>query len=181
MKTCLLRVEPLTAERFRPFGQVLGPQRTTAGMSIGTGTYWAELLPAPEGELAIGVIRYHRRDLQIAKMERHPASGQSFIPLADGPSLLVVARGVDPDAPRDEPDLATLTGFVLTHETGVRVERGVWHVSPFPLGAAATYLMLAAPRTIEDGTDWRILPEPLRLTFTMEQDRSSSLRQAGEA
>jgi ureidoglycolate lyase len=162
-----LVAEPLSAERFRPYGQVIGAPDLATGRSIGTGLYWPAALPAPEQPLDVAMIRYPPRPFEIVRMERHRRSGQTFLPLAHTPTVLVVARGHNPADPDEWPDLDALVAFLVPPHMGVRLERGTWHVSPFPLVEPAVFAVLAAPRTIEDDSDWRTLPAPLRLTFAL--------------
>lgn len=159
-----LHAEPLTPAAFAPFGQVLAPP-DDSGQSIGTGCYWPDQLPTPEPRLAVGLITYQQRSLHIARMERHH-SGQSFFPLTHSAAVLVVAAGHDVDDPQEVPAISHLKAFLLLGDRGLRLAPGTWHVSPFPLMPTATFAVLAAPRTIEDDSNWCELPAPLTLTIT---------------
>ncbi|CDZ64928.1 ureidoglycolate lyase [Neorhizobium galegae] len=130
-----LLTAPLTAEAFRPFG-------TVCDVSDLSG-----LLPLPSAYEAIGaavkpvlqVVKVESvpRQLTITRLEKHPYSAQTFLPLNMSPSLIVVCEtGAD-----GEPNLTTLKAFVAQPTQIVTYNRGVLHHRLTPLKASADFAM----------------------------------------
>mgnify|MGYP000188684852 CR=1 FL=1 len=136
-----LHPEPLTPERFAPFGDVV--QREGAEQFLineGTTRRYHALTgvdPGPDGRVIVSIFRGTRRPAPIAirMLERHPLGDQVFVPLNGGDWLVVVGDGEPPDAER-------CRCFRATAEKGVRYARGVWH---HPL------------LTVEDSQDFLVL------------------------
>jgi ureidoglycolate lyase len=96
--------------------------------------------------------------LAYPKLERHPFSAQTFIPLVAMRFVVVVA----PDAADGKPDLAGVRAFVLGAGTGITYRRAVWHgpmtVLDEPAEFAAAMWSAGSP---ERDDDWFTLPAPL--------------------
>ena len=134
-----LRIEPLTAEGFTPFGEVI----ETAGRDwfpINNGStqrYHAlariETGPA-DGAAIISIFRARRLDypLTIAMLERHPHGSQAFVPLHARPWLVVVAASPEA-APR---------AFLARDGAGVNFRRGTWHHPLLALEATGDFLVV---------------------------------------
>lgn len=114
--------EPLNAEAFRPFGQVveglaepgrkrfnefLENARADAGFDLSIATY--EPLAA--------------WPMHVKELERHPHSSQTFIPIRTAGYLVIVA----PDKPDGSPDLAEARCFLASDKQGITYRRGLWH------------------------------------------------------
>ncbi|MEO0990806.1 MAG: ureidoglycolate lyase, partial [Pseudomonadota bacterium] len=99
-------VQPLTAEAFAAFGDVLeclgepdrlinqglcGRYHDQAGLDFGTGRAGISLFNAEPRSLPY----------QLEMVERHPDGSQAFVPMSREPFLVVVARdlGGTPDTP----------------------------------------------------------------------------------
>ena len=123
-----LVIEPLTAEGFAPFGDVIetegrdwfpinngSTQRFHALARVETG-------PA-DGAAIISIFRARRLEypLTIAMLERHPHGSQAFVPLRGEPFLVVVA----PPAP--QPDAQAIRVFRTDGRQGINYHAGVWH------------------------------------------------------
>ena len=96
-----IATEPLTAEAFRPFGDVI--EATGASYPINAGMCdrfhdLARLDFAGEGARAgvsIGYGRPYSLPLEFDLMERHPLGSQAFVPMTEDPFLVVVAPEED--------------------------------------------------------------------------------------
>jgi len=123
-----LVIEPLTAEGFALFGDVIetrgrdwfpinngSTQRFHALAQVETG-------PA-DGAAIISIFRARRLEypLTIAMLERHPHGSQAFVPLRGEPFLVVVA----PPAP--QPDARAIRAFRTDGRQGINYHAGVWH------------------------------------------------------
>ena len=139
-------VEPLDADAFAPFGQVIGAD-IGPGRSVNLGTarrfdHAAALESARPGarpNLAVFRSAPIALPVRVAMLERHPHSTQAFLPLSGGRWLICVA----PEAPGGGPDAAALRAFVGAPGRGVNLARGLWHHPILALDEAATFAMLA--------------------------------------
>lgn len=113
--------EPLTAERFAPFGDVFSrpaePGRLDPQLQLENG--------CPGARPVLTLIRVAPRQvpLEVTMMERHPHSSQTFIPMKVTRYLVIVA----PKQPDGGPDLAAIRAFVVTADQGVSYHPDTWH------------------------------------------------------
>jgi ureidoglycolate lyase len=124
-----LAVEPLTAEAFKPFGDVIEATPSAQHFTINQG--FAErfdrltLVDVAQdgGQAAISIFRAKARPLplQFTMLEKHPLGSQAFMPLSGQPYLVVVALG------GDQPDLKSLRCFAASGQQGVNYAKGTWH------------------------------------------------------
>jgi len=136
-----LRSEPLTPERFTPFGTVL-EREGAEQLVINKGTtlrYHAlsAVDPGPEGEVIVSIFRGSRRPSPIAirMLERHPLGDQVFVPLTDGDWLVVVGAG-------ERPAADDCRCFRASAAQGIRYARGVWHHPLLVLDQRQDFLVL---------------------------------------
>lgn len=73
------------------------------------------------------------RSLVLERMERHPFTSQTFVPMG-GAEVGYLAIVADGNAANDAPDLATLKVFSVGEGQGVCYEAGVWHASMHVVG-----------------------------------------------
>jgi ureidoglycolate lyase len=163
-----LRTEPLTAEAFAPFGQVLqAPLRGEASSNQGTAVRLdrvATLVNTRGGcppNLAMVRALPQAMPLAMRLMERHPCSSQAFIPLQCARYLVIVA----PTASGGGPDWAGLRAFVASAGQGINYAAGTWHHPFTALDSAADLAMLAW----EDGTKSDCEEVPLPEPITVEE------------
>lgn len=129
-------VQPLTAEAFAPFGEVV-PLDGDARRVRAQGAF-ERLAEAVEPRLWVATLqRAVALPLVVTTLERHPLSAQTFIPL-NGCAYLVVVCGADADG---APDPATLRAFEATPDQGVTYARGVWHHGLTALDAPARFVV----------------------------------------
>jgi len=119
-----LKTEPLTAEAFAPYGQVIEcAGRASYTINAGSSqrfTDLAQLESDAAGRLALSIFRAEAQRLPcpLHTLERHPLGSQAFMPLV-GQRFIVVAG--------DSPDPATWRAFVSNGRQGVNFCRGAWH------------------------------------------------------
>ena len=114
--------EPLNAEAFRPFGQVLEVPAKPGRKSFN------EILENSRAnarvDLSIVTISpLGKLPLRAKTLERHPHSSQTFIPIKAVRYLVIVA----PDKPDGTPDLNQVKCFLADGKQGITYRRGVWH------------------------------------------------------
>ncbi len=132
----MINVEPLGAESFAPFGQVIEADPATAvEINAGYTTRFHALAQADVGDGAaiLSIFRGRPRPLEIAMLERHPLGSQAFVPLNGRDWLAVVA---------ETPDPAALRAFYCRGDQGVQYARNVWHHPLLVLGAAQDFLVV---------------------------------------
>jgi ureidoglycolate lyase len=119
-----LQVEPLTAEAFAPFGQVIDCAGH-AGYAINEGSSQrfsdlAQLESDADGRLALSIFRAEARQAPFALgcLERHPLGSQAFVPLAGQRFVVVVA---------EQPATDRLRAFLSNGRQGINFRRGAWH------------------------------------------------------
>jgi len=136
-----IAIEPLTAEAFAPFGEVI-EATGTADAVINRGmaerfTDRARLDFAAGGRANISVFRGrpYTLPLQLDLMERHPLGSQAFLPMSGDPFLVVVApdAGGRPGAPR---------AFATAPGQGVNLRRNTWHGVLMPVGRPALFAVV---------------------------------------
>lgn len=128
----LILAAPLTAEAFRPFGDVLEtlgePDRIINEGMCGRWHDRARLDFGPGGRAGISIFKSKPRNLpyRFTLVERHPEGSQAFLPLTVDPFLVIVApdEGGVPGAPR---------AFLTNGAQGVNFLRNTWHGVLTPL------------------------------------------------
>jgi len=136
-----LTVEPLTAEAFAPFGDVIEPAAAKTVYAINEGTAQrfhdlATLDCAPEGgRVIVSIFRAAPRELPftVRMLERHPLGSQAFVPLNPGCRYLVVA-GESPEV--------TPRAFFVDQGRGINFRRGAWHHPLIALDRSSDFLVL---------------------------------------
>ena len=131
MSLCEIKVEPLTAEGFAPFGDVIARAGTPDKMiNAGLCGRYHDIaaLDFSDGRAGISVFDAEPRELpyELDMMERHPSGSQAFLPMHRKPFLVTVAPddGGRPGIPR---------AFMTTPGQGINFHRNVWHGVLTPL------------------------------------------------
>lgn len=116
----MIRAEPLTAEAFAPFGQVIeaDPARAVEINAGFTTRFHALARVESDAGVILSIFRGRVRPLEIAMLERHPLGSQAFMPLGGRDWLVVVAGHPAPEA---------LRAFRAGGDQGVNYAAGVWH------------------------------------------------------
>jgi ureidoglycolate lyase len=132
-----LILEPLTAERFDPFGVVLQPPASAGRV------YADERLgdDRPQAWPSLSLARLEtvlHLPAEVRRMERHASSSQSFVPMGAIPFLVVVA----PHGPDGRPDPANARAFRAADGQGITYARNVWHHPMAVLQAPATFAIM---------------------------------------
>ena len=117
-----LTLQPITAEAFAPFGQLL-PPGPVGGPRI---ELIAELQNGRAGarpRLSLAAVAPKPLPLAAVEMERHVHSPQAFVPLDSAAYLVLVA----PHGPDDRPDVGGLRAFRVPGDTGINYRADTWH------------------------------------------------------
>lgn len=140
----VLPIEMLSAEGFRPFGDVIEASEAARHFPINDG--YAERyhdlaridVADNGGHPLLNIFRAKPRILpfQLVLLERHPMGSQAFVPLSPLTYLVVVAPAAD------EPELSDVRCFLAAAGQGVNYARGTWHHPLIALHAACDFLVL---------------------------------------
>ena len=155
MKRGHLVLQPLTAEAFRPFGDVI-QRRSVAPERINDGNTrkYANLARIDtregDGETAIHLYRSEAATLPflIEGMERHTLGSQAFMPLQPRPFPVIVAP------PGDDPGVQDIRGFISNGKQGINLYKGVWHHYQISLGGVCDYLVIDRSGPKNDCDEW---------------------------
>ncbi len=136
-----IRIEPLTASSFAPFGDVLEaagePDRLINEGLCERFHDRARLDFGPGGRAGISVFRAQPQTLPyaLALLERHPDGSQAFIPMSADPFLAIVA-----DDAGGRP--GTVRAFLAGAGQGVNLLRNTWHGVLTPLGGPGLFTVI---------------------------------------
>ena len=135
-----IRIEPLSAAAFAPFGDILAPRPAPDRMiNAGRCERHHALATVERGgaEAIISIFRSAPVSLphDCTLLERHPLGSQAFMPLGPDAWMSVVApdAGGRPGTPR---------AFLVPAGTGVNLRAGVWHGVLTPLYRPADFLVV---------------------------------------
>lgn len=135
-----IALQPLTAEAFAPFGDVLdtsGAPDRIINQGLCGRFHDRAALDFADGRAGISLFRAEPRQLPLTldMVERHPDGSQAFLPMSEAPFLVVVApdEGGTPGRPR---------AFLTQPGQGVNYHRGVWHGVLCPLSAPGLFAVV---------------------------------------
>ncbi|SFS05535.1 ureidoglycolate lyase [Yoonia litorea] len=135
-----LHLEPLTAEAFAPFGDVLdvaGDPDKIINQGLCGRYHDRARIDIVDGRAGISLFKAEPRSLPIAldMVERHPDGSQAFLPMSFDPFVVVVApdEGGTPGQPR---------AFITTPGQGINFARGTWHGVLTPLHAPGLFAVV---------------------------------------
>lgn len=137
-----IRVVPLTAAEFAPFGDVIDTEGVTpfpinAGMCERYNDLARVEATGPGAHVLINLFhgQGYRFPLSLGLVERHPFGSQAFMPLDDRPFVVIVCpdeNGV-PGTPR---------AFITRPGQGVNYHRNVWHGVLTPIERPQRFLVV---------------------------------------
>lgn len=136
-----IRTEPLTAEAFAPFGDVLeaegAPDRIINRGLCGRWHDRARLDFGPDGRAGLNLFKAEPRRLpyRLDMVERHPRGSQAFVPMSRHPFLVIVA----PDTPEGP---GRPRAFVTAAGQAINFHRGTWHGVLTPLHAPGLFAVV---------------------------------------
>lgn len=132
--------EPLTADAFAPFGDVIevSDQAEVIPINYGWTTRFNALtdVAVGDGQAIISIFRSRPLTPLVLKIfERHPLGSQAFMPLQSRPFLVAVAPPGDFDAAR-------VRIFRAGAGQGVNYAKGTWHHFLLALDAESDFLVV---------------------------------------
>ncbi|HUO88627.1 MAG TPA: ureidoglycolate lyase [Rhizomicrobium sp.] len=134
----VLRPEPLSAEAFAPFGEVIEARGPAAPINRGATRKFGDLARIDAGQSHATVHIYRSTPpaypFALRVMENHPLGSQLFMPLSGRPWLVVVA-------PRGPFDPQAIRAFAAGPQQGVNLAPGTWHHFNLALGGVSDFLV----------------------------------------
>lgn len=135
-----VKVQPLTAEAFAPYGDVLeatgAPDKLINQGKCGRYHDRAKL-DFSDGLAGISIFKGERETLPLSlkMVERHPAGSQAFVPMSADPFLVVVASDANgvPKEPR---------AFLTQSGQAINFHRGTWHGVLTPLSEPGLFAVI---------------------------------------
>jgi ureidoglycolate lyase len=138
-----LKIEPIDAATFMPFGQLIPPRAPGQGRQ--------ELFEELQNErasarprLSMATVEPKALPLTAVQMERHVHSSQVFVPVDSAGYLVVVA----PHGADGMPDLGNIRAFSVPGDTGLNYRADTWHHPLSALERTGRFAIL----TFVDGT-----------------------------
>ena len=128
MQTLSLTPQPLTAQAFAAFGDVIEARSDTViNINQGTSQRFHDLarvdVASGEGHPLVNIFRAspYPEPLTLSMMEKHPLGSQLFMPLQDHAYLVAVARA------SDQVSAGGITVFSARGNKGVNFRHGTWN------------------------------------------------------
>jgi ureidoglycolate lyase len=135
-----LQAQPLCAESFAPFGDVIearGEAEKLINQGLCERFHDLATLDFGSGRAGISLFNAKARRLPLCLdlMERHPEGSQAFIPLSGVPMIISVAtdRAGEPCCPR---------AFISQPHQSINIHRNVWHGVLAPLNSSGQYIVV---------------------------------------
>ncbi len=135
-----LRARILTAEAFRPFGDVIdasGAPERIINAGLCARFHDRARLDFGDGRAGISLFDAVPRALpyDLTLLERHPEGSQAFVPMTMSPFLVIVAEGAGPRP-------GAIHAFVTRPGQAVNLLRGTWHGVLTPLAAPGLFAVI---------------------------------------
>ncbi len=136
-----IKAQPLTAEAFAPFGDVLEavgkPDKIINNGFCGRYHDRARLDFGPDGRAGISVFKSEPRALPytLELLERHPDGAQAFIPMSLDPYLVTVAEDANGTP-------VNVRAFIAGPGQGINYHRNTWHGVLTPLSAPGLFAVV---------------------------------------
>ena len=121
-----IAAEPLTAELFAPFGEIVGGSTAPTDWTRPGLDAWKNAFRI-EGRTELRVMRYHRQAPRLHVMERHVTVTESRMPMGGARAFMVVAPPSPADRPDEPPAPELARAFYLDGRAGLMFWLGTWH------------------------------------------------------
>ncbi|WGI21826.1 ureidoglycolate lyase [Amylibacter sp. IMCC11727] len=132
--------EPLTADAFAPFGDVLAADSVNP-KTINQGKckrhHDLANLDLSNGRAGVSIFKAEPRELPytLDLVERHPDGAQTFIPMSEHPFLIIVASD-------DNGTPTNIRAFVSNGAQAINFHRNTWHGVLTPLHAPGLFAVV---------------------------------------
>lgn len=136
----VIEIQPISAEAFRPFGDLIdtsGAPNKMINQGLCGRFHDRAQMDFADGRAGLSLFKAEPRSLplKLEMVERHPEGSQAFIPMSEHGFLVIVAE-----------DLGNLPGEPLAFETepgqAINFHRGTWHGVLTPLCAPGLFAVV---------------------------------------
>jgi ureidoglycolate lyase len=153
-----IKLEPITEEAFRPYGQLVpAPEPGKARIEL-IGEL-QNLRDSARPRLSLAAIDPKPLPLTALEMERHLFSSQAFIPYKGDSYLVVVA----PHGANEMPDTSMLRAFRVSGDIGINYRANTWHHPLTALESPARFVVLTFVDGSEGDEQFVRLQEPIMI------------------
>lgn len=138
-----IQIQPLTAENFKPFGDVLMTKGNDFFYINEKHTERYHDLAEIQSDAKVGMsifknIKASQFPIEISMLERHPLGSQAFVTMHGQKFVIVVAESLD----KDTPDLNKIKAFITNGNQGVNYHAGTWHHPLITLEAPSEFIVV---------------------------------------
>ena len=138
-----IQIQPLTAENFKPFGDVLMTKGSDFFYINEKHTERYHDLAEIQSDAKVGMsifknIKASQFPIEISMLERHPLGSQAFVAMHGQKFVIVVAENFD----KDTPDLNKIKAFITDGNQGVNYHAGTWHHPLITLEAPSEFIVV---------------------------------------
>lgn len=136
-RTVKLKVEPMTADAFSPFGELLDATELSQGHS---GSFPVSF---QGGKVRVSTALLPYKGLKFTGLEQHFHVTQAFIPISGAPAVVAVAA----PTPKSE----DVRAFLIDGTKGYMLRKGTWHSDRLPLyGPGSKMVIITDEETSQD-------------------------------
>ena len=121
-KVHCIKIEPMTAKSFEPFGQLLDSYERPTDRRIISPVEFDAM-----GKTTVGVIWQPYEGLEFNELERHFGVTQTFIQLSGSPAVVAAAPPTDLSEPDAVPMPNQIRAFLIDPSRGFVFNKGTWH------------------------------------------------------
>ncbi|MBI3303195.1 MAG: ureidoglycolate lyase [Deltaproteobacteria bacterium] len=164
-ETIAVKLQPLTAEAFRPYGHIVDEKHPAYP-------------DVEEGRPAVlaAHLKHNPNARRVGQLAIHFSYGQTFVPLQGSMVLIVAPPPRNREAGHDayELDYERLAAFVLEPGDAAHIDKGVWHIVA-TLGGDCRFLTSTRLDPARKGTSEVAEPEgPLTVEQLIERQKQKT-------
>lgn len=136
-----IQARKLCVDAFKPYGWALMKPDRPVDIESPTLRYWHDMVDLSNLGVrgTMGFMQMKRVPISCTTLQSLPNSIEMYLSLDGKPSVFFVAPGLKAGGPA--PDEARIEAFILEGGASVIVEKGIWHVAPFPLTETADFAL----------------------------------------
>jgi ureidoglycolate lyase len=154
-----IKLQPITAELFAPFGAL--HEHPALGARASIDGFMQNARPQAPLRISMNAKASTQTPYRVTQLERHFHSTQTFIPIEVGRWVVIVA----PYASNGGPDATRCLGFLMRGDQGVTYGMKTWHAPLVVLDQIGRFISLIWRDGAADDEEFVTLPEILEVTL----------------
>lgn len=157
-----IQAQLITPEVYAKFGKVIIPTKDRITFSNQFVDHYNDLgnLKTLGKDPVVSYFSCYRRNYLIDTLERHKNTSEIFFPV-QGTAFMPFA----PTLPNGNPDIDNMQVFICREGHPFTVERGVWHLFPFPVTEQYSSYLLVDKTLIEEDLETFDIEDPVRIAL----------------